>query len=272
MSLLKSPIVPGRTRSSDKLKPPPERQWSGTPIRGILPLILGLVLWQVLGDPSSPYFPPPSEWFDALRPLVEQDKLLPALRETTVTFILGLALATLIGATVGSFVGSSRLADRALGPTLEFLRILPAASLVPIAALILGYNLQMKLVVVVLPALWPILLACRSARRSINPVLLDVPRTLSLGRFESLMKVTVPSMLRPVLLGVRVAAPLALIITILVEIVTRVPGLGALLGAAQSNFDSAQVYGLLLIAGTVGFIVNWVVTRLDFAVSRRMGV
>ena len=228
MSLLKTPAQPAQ---KSKAQRPPQDQWSGTPVRGILPLVLALVLWQLLGDPSSPYFPPPSEWFAALQPLVEDGVLLKALRETTLTFILGLALATLIGATVGSLVGSSRVADRALGPTLEFLRILPAASLVPIAALILGYTMQMKLVVVVLPALWPILLACRSARRSINPVLLDVPRTLGLTRRESLLKVTVPSLLRPILLGVRVAAPLALIITLLVEIVTRINGLGALLGA-----------------------------------------
>lgn len=270
MSLLKSPIKPGRT-SGSKPHAPREDLWSGTPVRGIIPLVLALLLWQLVGDKESPYFPPPSEWYLATKPLFEQDALLPALRATTLTFIVGLALATLIGAVVGSVVGSSRLADRALGPTLEFLRILPAASLVPIAALILGYNMQMKLVVVVLPALWPILLACRTARRSINPVLLDVPRTLGLTRTEGLLKVTVPSMLRPILLGVRVAAPLALIITILVEIVTRVNGLGALLGSAQSNYASAQVYGLLLIAGLLGFLVNWAVTRLDFAVSRRMG-
>ena len=270
MSLLKSP---GRLGQSGGSKPQPtqEELWSGTPVRGIIPLVLALLFWQLVGDKNSPYFPPPSEWYATTKPLVEQDVLLPALWATTTTFLMGLALATLVGAVVGSLVGSSRLADRALGPTLEFLRILPAASLVPIAALILGYTEQMKLVVVVLPALWPILLACRTARRSINPVLLDVPRTLGLTRLEGLFKVTVPSMLRPVLLGVRVAAPLALIITILVEIVTRVNGLGALLGTAQSNYASAQVYGLLLIAGVLGFLVNWVVTRLDFAVSRRMG-
>lgn len=270
MSLLKSSTATSEQAGSTAQKPT-EDQWSGTPVRGILPLVLALVLWQLVGNKDSPYFPPPSEWYHGLQPLVEKNLLLPALRATAITFVVGLALATLIGAVVGSLVGSSRLADRALGPTLEFLRILPAASLVPIAALILGYTEQMKLVVVVLPALWPILLACRSARRSINPVLLDVPRTLGLSRLEGLLKVTVPSMLRPVLLGVRVAAPLALIITILVEIVTRVNGLGALLGTAQSNFASAQVYGLLLIAGVLGFLVNWVVTRLDFAVSRRMG-
>jgi len=176
-----------------------------------------------------------------------------------------------VGGALGLFVGSSRRADKALGPSLEFLRILPAASLVPVASLILGYNVQMELSLVTLIATWPILLTCRAARRSMSSVLLDVPRTLGLSRRERFTKVLLPAMAQPVLLGVRVSAPLALIITLLVEIVTRVPGVGALLGAAQANFRSAQVWGLLMVAGLLGYIVNWTVTGLEGRVSARLG-
>jgi ABC-type nitrate/sulfonate/bicarbonate transport system permease component len=243
---------------------------SSTPVRGLLPLVALLVIWQLTGDPASPFFPPPSTWVDGVAPLVDGDRLFGALGQTSLTFLIGLLVATVVGAVVGTLVGASRPVDRALSPSLEFLRALPAASLVPVAALVLGYTAQMKLVVVVLPAMWPILLTCRSARRSLSPVLLDTPRTLGLSRWDRATKILTPALLPAVLLGVRVAAPLALIITLLVEIVTRVNGLGALLGSAQQNFLSAQVYGLLTIAGVLGFVVNWVVTRADNAVGRRM--
>ncbi|MCI2415881.1 ABC transporter permease subunit [Saccharopolyspora sp. K220] len=242
----------------------------GTPVRGLLPLAALLALWQLVGDPDSPYFPPPSEWVAGIQPLLTGNKLLDAVGATSATFLVGLALATLIGSVVGTLIGASRPVDRALSPSLEFLRALPAASLVPVAALILGYTTQMKLVVVVLPATWPILLAVRQARRSLSPVLLDVPRTLGLSRWHRATKILLPALLPAVLLGVRVAAPLALIITLLVEIVTRVNGLGAALGAAQANYLSAQVYGLLTIAGVLGFAVNWIVTRGEVAISTRM--
>ena len=240
------------------------------PVRGLIPLVVLLVVWQLLGDPASPYFPPPSTWVDGVKPLVTAGKLWPAIGDTALTFLLGLVIATVLGALVGTLVGASRPVDRALSPSLEFLRALPAASLVPVAALVLGYTVQMKLVVVVLPATWPILLTCRSARRALSPVLLDTPRTLGLSTWDRATKVLTPALLPAVLLGVRVAAPLALIITLLVEIVTRVDGLGAALGAAQANFLSAQVYGLLTIAGVLGFVVNWVVTRAETAVYRRL--
>lgn len=242
----------------------------GTPIRGLIPLAALLALWQLLGDPASPYFPPPATWIDGITPLVATGTLWPAVGETTSTFLLGLTIATVIGALLGTLVGASRPVDRALSPSLEFLRALPAAALVPVAALILGYTTQMKLVVVVLPATWPILLTCRTARRALSPVLLDTPRTLGLSTWDRAVKVLTPALLPAVLLGVRVAAPLALIITLLVEIVTRMNGLGAALGTAQANFLSAQVYGLLTIAGLLGYAVNWTVTRTETRVSHRM--
>jgi ABC-type nitrate/sulfonate/bicarbonate transport system permease component len=265
------PVTPGAETTPGVRRRRKATERSGTPVRGLLPLILALVLWQLVGDPASPYFPPPSDWYTATVPLLENGELLPALGWTTLTFLIGLTLATLIGGSLGVLVGSSRVADRALGPTLEFFRILPAASLVPVAALILGYTMQMKLAVVVLPATWPILLACRSARRSLSSVLMDVPRTLALSRRERLTKVVLPAMSRAVLLGVRVSAPLALIITLLVEIVTRMDGVGGLLGRAQVNFLSAQVYGLLVIAGVLGYLVNLIVTNLEGVLSARMG-
>ena len=95
---------------------------SRTPLRGLLPLLLMLAAWQLFGRADSPYFPPPSEWVAALRPLVTGNVLLVAVAWTSLTFVLGLALAILIGAGVGALVGSHRGVDRATGPTFEFLR------------------------------------------------------------------------------------------------------------------------------------------------------
>lgn len=248
----------------------PRGRRGGTPLIGLLPLLLALGAWQVFGDPRSPYFPPPSEWVAQLGPMFSDQELLGAIGATLLTFVLALLLATVLGATLGTTIGASRRADRALGPALEFVRAMPASALVPLAALVIGYTIEMKLVVVVLPATWPVLLTCRAARRSMSSLLLEVPRTLGLSRREGITKVLVPTLIPAVLLGVRLAAPLALIITLLVEILTRINGLGAMLGHAQANFQSAQVYALLVIAGLMGLAVNWVMMRCETAVSLRM--
>jgi ABC-type nitrate/sulfonate/bicarbonate transport system permease component len=262
------PEAPGA--SSASRGPRVRRSTGSSPIVGLLPLISALLVWQLAGDPESPYYPPPSRWWEELKPLWENGAMVEGLKWTIITLLLSLLVATVIGALIGLAVGSSRRTDRALSPLLEFLRVLPAAALVPLAALVLGYTLQMKMAVVVLPATWPILLACRSARRSVSTTLIDASRSLGLSRGQRFRKILMPSLAPAVLLGLRVSAPLALIITILVEIVTRVNGIGALMGQAQANYRSAQVYGLLALAGVIGYLVNWMVTRIENYVTRQM--
>ena len=103
----------------------------------------------------------------------------------------------------------------------------------------------MKVVVVVLAAMWPILLNTSAAVRELNPVLLDTARSMRLSKRRTLFGVLLPSVTPAVILGIRVATPVALVITLLVEYLTAVNGLGALVGDAQRTFQPARVCALL---------------------------
>ncbi|HTJ75916.1 MAG TPA: ABC transporter permease subunit [Acidimicrobiales bacterium] len=233
------------------------------PLRGLLPLAALLGAWQVAGSERSPYFPPPSTWARGLWRLWENGSLLPAARQTLVSFGLAVVVATVLGAVLGIVVGASEKVDRALNPTFEFVRAIPPAAMVPIAALLIGYHQSMKVTVVVFAAIWPVLLGARVGVRSLDPVLLETARSLHLNWFDRARKCVVPALMPAILLGVRVAAPVALVITLLVEILTRIGGLGALIALSQRNYLSAQVYGLILVCGLFSFLVNGLVAVLE---------
>lgn len=238
------------------------------PLRGLLPLAVLLVAWELAAPDGSPYFPPPSRWVAGLRDLWAAGRLVPAARQTLTTFAAGLGLATALGATLGVLVGTWRTVDRALGPTLEFARAVPPAAVVPVAALLIGYDATMKVVVVTLAAVWSVLLNTRAGVRGLDPVLLDTARTLRLGPIERLRKCVLPALAPSIFLGVRVAAPVALVITLLVEIVTRLDGIGALIAVAQRSYLAGQVYGLILVAGLFSLLVNGLVSALQAFVLR----
>lgn len=200
---------------------------------------------------------------DGLGDLWSSGALRPAAVQTLSTFAIALAVATVLGTVLGLILGASKNADRALGPTLEFARAMPPAAVVPIAALLIGYDTTMKVVVVTLAAVWSVLLNVRTGVRSIDPTLLDMARSLRLNPFERARKCVVPALLPSIFLGVRVAAPVALVITLLVEIVTRIDGVGALIANAQRSYLSGQVYGLILVAGLFSFLVNGLVSMLQ---------
>ena len=244
------------------------RAGSFPPLRGLAPLAVGLGVWQVVGSESSPYFPPPSTWVRGLRALWDSGTLWPAAGETLLTFALALVAATVLGSLLGILVGAFRKVDRALGPTLEFARAMPPSAMVPIAALLIGYDETMKVAVVTFAAIWPVLLNARAGVRALDPVLLDTARCLHLSWLDSSRKCIVPALMPAILLGVRVAAPVSLVITLLVEILTRVGGLGGLIAVSQRNYLPAQVFGLILVAGLFSFLVNGLVAVLEASIFR----
>jgi len=236
---------------------------------GLLPLVLLLGVWQLIGNPESPFFPAPSSWWSALFTRGQGDQIIPAMFDSVRTCGLGLLGATILGIAFGLSIGASRRVGRAVGPTFEFARALPPAAIVPVATLLLGFDETMKVVVVVLAALWPIVLNTSSGVQELNPVLLDTARSLRLSTTRRLFGVLLPSVMPAIVLGVRVATPIALVITLLVEYLTAVNGLGALVGEAQRTFQPARVYALIVITGLLSLVVNTGIRSVEDKVTQR---
>ncbi|QDM18074.1 ABC transporter permease [Tardiphaga sp. vice352] len=237
--------------------------------RGLLPLIVGLVAWQLLQTGNSPYFPPPSAWWKGMVQIASGGKLLGASIATIETIVVGLALSIVAGATIGVVIGISPRISRALGPLLEFCRAMPPPAIVPLAILFLGYDERMKLTIVAVSAMWPILLNTSSAVQHIHPILLDVSTSFRLSLLERVRLIVIPSVIPAILLGIRIALPLTIVLTLLVEILTSIEGIGALMIAAQRNFQSGQVYGLLVLVGLFGFVLNNAFSIAQAAILQR---
>lgn len=238
------------------------------PLRGLLPLALLLGVWELTGSERSPYFPRPSTWPAALGDLWTAGSLQPAAVATVTTFLLALGVAIVLGTLLGLLAGGVRTIDRALNPTLEFARAMPPAALIPIATLLIGYNEQMKVAVVTSAAIWPILFNSRAALRRLDPVLDETARSLHLTALQRVRKITFPALLPGIFLGVRIGGPIALVVTLLVEFLTQVDGVGGLIATAQRGYLSEQVWGLILVAGVFSLLVGGLIAALEGYVFR----
>jgi ABC-type nitrate/sulfonate/bicarbonate transport system permease component len=239
------------------------------PARGLLPLVLVLVVWQLVQSGPSPHFPAPSSWWGAVHVLARNGSLGPAVAATLWTFLAGLAAAAAIGFGLGLLIGTVEPARRWSGLLLEYFRALPPPVLVPIAVLMLGYSPSMKIAVIAFTGLWPVLLNTVSGVAQIRGMLADVARSLRLTGAETLWKIVIPATIPSFLLGVRVAIPHAIIITLVVEMFTGLAGIGGLMIAAERNFNSAAVYGLLVLVGLLGLLLNLLFTLAEGIVLRR---
>lgn len=238
---------------------------------GLLPLAVLLVAWQVAGSDTSAYYPRPSTWFDAARGLWDAGMLGPAIRSTVTTVVVGLGVAVVLGAVLGLVTGSMPALRHALQPTLEFLRMVPPPAVVPAAVLLAGVNPAMTVGVTAFAASWPILLNVHSGVATLSPVLLDVADSLQLTRADRLRRIVLPAVLPSLVVGVRVAAPIAVVATLVVEMLTNSGGLGAQLVSAQRSFHAAQAFALLCVVGVLGLVINYVTSAIDKRVAHQRG-
>ncbi|MTD55652.1 ABC transporter permease [Amycolatopsis pithecellobii] len=243
----------------------------GAFVFGLLPLAVLLGCWQFFVPADSRAFPPPSTWPGALAELSAEGSLIPAVRTTLVTFLLALAVATVLGTALGMLIGSSRRLERPLTPVMDFFRTLPPPAMVPVLALLLGTNTSMAVTVVVLASLWPILLNTASERRNVPPVRMEMARSLGLRWSERVFKVLLPSLAPGIMLGVRVAVSIALIVTLLVDILGTGEGIGRELMLGQQSFKPATVWALLLVIGVFGYLLNGAVAAAENRLMRKWG-
>jgi ABC-type nitrate/sulfonate/bicarbonate transport system permease component len=254
--------APAQSRGDQPTPTPPI-----TALRGLLPIAVLLIVWQLTTSDASLSFPPPDEWLKAIARLHDDGVLSPAIFHTLGTYAFGLVCGIVVGGAVGTAIGSSRLIDRALTPTVDFVAAVPGAALVPVLVLLLGPGQLSGVAAVALIVSWPILLNTATAVRSIPQVRLEMARTMGLSRPRRWSKVIVPSLVPGSMLGVRVAASLAVIITLLVDIFGAGTGLGRLLVESQQRFDASAAWGLLLIVGLFGYLMSLVLSWLEDSIA-----
>ncbi len=115
----------------------------------------------------------------------------------------GWLLASMAGVVLGALIGSSRAMRAYVGPTLEFLRPLPAAAVIPLAIAIFGFSQAMAIGVIAFGAIWPMLLATVHGFAAVESRLLEVAQVLHLSRWQVIAKITLPSALPDILAGLR---------------------------------------------------------------------
>lgn len=231
-----------------------------------LPILL-LVLWGVWVTLSEPKFiPSPAEVYDAfvktwIGPAFMSD-VVPSLTRLAI----GLVLSILIGIALGTVIGLVKWLRELLEPSFEFFRAIPPPVMVPVIAVILGQTGTMKVVVIVLGALWPVLLNTIEGVRSTDSVMKDTARAFALTRSQRLRDLVLPAAMPRIMAGVRQSMSIALILMVISEMFNASSGLGGNIVYFQRNYLVAEMWSGIVLLGLVGVLLA---TIFGF-VERRM--
>jgi ABC-type nitrate/sulfonate/bicarbonate transport system permease component len=215
----------------------------------------------------DPRFAPPTS--DILATLARQfgrGDFWSAVFDTVWTWLLGLAIAVALGVVVGVFVGSVPVLRAATASTIEFLRPIPSVALIPLVVVLQGPTIEATLILVVYAAFWQVLVQVLAGVADLDPVADDTARSYHLGRWDRVRFLVWPTALPYAVTGVRLAAAVALILTITGELVIGSPGLGQEIATARSSGAVPVMYALIVVTGLFGVAAN-VLTR---AAERRV--
>ena len=157
---------------------------------------------------------------------------------------------------MGSLLGASRPAARLLYVSLEVFRPIPSVALLPVALLVFGFGYRMEISLVAFACFWPMVIIGQLAIGGVEPRLLEVSRALRLGWAAHFGRIVLPAALPRLFVALRLAAGIAVIVAVTVEIAANPLGLGYGLMSAQQTLQPALMFALLLWVGVVGWALN----------------
>lgn len=212
------------------------------------------------GVVNPDYFPPTTAIASALVGQAERADFWLATGLTIRTWGIGLAIAVGAGVVLGLVIGAVPFLRELTSSTVEFLRPIPSVALIPLVVVLFGTGMPSTLVLVVYAAFWQVLLQVLYGVADVDPIASETARSYHLGRWARLVYLILPTALPYAITGIRLAASVALILTITGEFFIGTPGLGRQIDIAYTSGAVASMYALVVVTGLIGVAAN-VVTR-----------
>lgn len=193
------------------------------------------------------------------------DRLIPSLLVTFRAYLIGLALATVIGIPLGFLGGWSKRASYVLEPWLAGLNAVPTVAVVPLIIIWLGIGQTSKVFIVFLFALFPYAFNTMVGVRQAEAEFMGVAKSFGASQSKVITSIVLPGLVPYLMTAARLAVGRALIGVVVAELVASNTGLGFLISIAAGTFDTPLLIMAVLFVGAFGVLM----TELMKTIERR---
>ncbi|QHE87337.1 ABC transporter permease [Hydrogenophaga sp. BPS33] len=179
--------------------------------------------------------------------------------------------ATLVGIVLGGVPGIAvplllqhwpKLQDM-LEPYLVAGYGIPKVAIAPLFIVVFGIGIESKIAVVASAVFFIVLFSTRAGIESANRNLVNMARIAGANGRHVAWHVTLPGALPYVLSGFRVAVPYAISSAVITELISSNRGLGYLVQASATDFDTRGVFVALLAITLISLVANVCVALLE---------
>ena len=236
-----------------------ERALRRTRLSGVCLVLLLLLLWEASvqwGWLVSDNWPAFSAVVAAFVRGIENGELVTAIWSSLWRMARGYAAGCVLAVALGVVLASWRPARLTLQPLIEFVRPIPAPAIIPPLMFLLGVDDGLKIFVVAFATFFPVLVNTMAGVASVEGVYHQVARTFGRSRADVLWRVVLPASLPHILAGMRISLALALIVTVVVELVAGSQGIGYYVVSMQFASRADDMYAAIVMLTVVGYVLN----------------
>jgi NitT/TauT family transport system permease protein len=246
----------------------------------LAPILLGagvLILWAVATRASripALLLPSPGSVLAALWTGLADGSLLSAAGFTLVESLCGFAIGAAIALPIGYAVARSPLVAASLQPYLAASQALPAVALAPLFVIWLGYGLPPTAALAALIVFFPAAITTTLGVRTLDREVLEAARVDGASGWQLLLAIELPLALPAVLAGLRTSLTLSVTGAVVGEFVLGGfgTGLGSLATQALKDFDTAQLFAVLIVLGAMASLLYGIARLIERRVSYVEGV
>ena len=234
--------------------------------RQLVALVLLLALWEAAGRAGmlNPlYLPSPSQIGAALVDLFSDGRIWPHLEATFTAALGGLALGIAVGVVLGVAAALVRLVAELLEPVMTLLNAVPRVILAPLFVIWLGIGLASKIALSFILVAVLIFFTVFTGIRQVDRRMVERVITLGGDRWALVRHVYLPSVTAWILSNLKIAVGFAFTGALVGEFVAATHGLGYLLSFAQSTYNAALMFALIVLILIVVLLIFGIAGRLE---------
>ncbi|MDD9725225.1 ABC transporter permease subunit [Roseovarius sp. SK2] len=234
-------------------------------------LLVWVVIWEIIGQfELVMLFPPFSDVLLAIPDVITTPSFLEAARITVLSYLGGLALALVVGVSLGLLMGLVKPADRLLNMWVNVFLSAPLSALVPVIMILFGMGMPTVIVTVFMFAVWIIALDTRAGVLHVSPSLMEMSSSFGASRWHR-MKIILLSALPEILAGFRLGVIRGVKGVVIGQLLVSIIGVGALFALYSQNFLMAHFWALILILFAFALGLAEMIGRLEQRVEYYAG-
>lgn len=230
----------------------------------ICSLLVVLSAWQIYGSHTlAIIFVPFTTVIQAGVDLFVNQHFGAAVLYSLETFLMGIAMGSILGITVGLLIGWSKKAEAAVGLYIYALYATPMVALVPLITLWFGFELTAQLIIIVLFVFFPVVVTVYNGVTHVDRSLLDVGRVFGASQVQMWQHIVLPAVVPFIMTGMTQAVAMGLVGMFISEIFTALSGIGAVLETQANAYHTAPTLATILVIMVFGVTFRYLVSILQ---------